>query len=76
MAIPDVIEDTVTDTAHKLGYMFTEQVFYHAALRAGYGQKAEDKARELDTLWKRQGYQHLPQWIRDFCLAVLNGERL
>jgi hypothetical protein len=73
--LPDVMSDHVTDAAKRLGCQFTETVFYRYALEVGYGQRAEDKARELDTIWKRKGYQALPDGFKDFVLKVCNGER-
>lgn len=72
--IPDIVADNVTDCARRLGYQFTEQVFYRASLEAGFGQRAEDKARELDTLWKRQGYKALPAFCKDFILKACDGQ--
>lgn len=74
MSIPDVVSDTVTDAAKRMGMQYTESVFYRYAVQVGYrGRQSEDKARELDTLWKRQGYVALPQTVKDYLLAVLEG---
>jgi hypothetical protein len=72
--IPDVVQDHVTDCAKRLGYKFTEQVFYRAALEHGFGRNAEDKAKQMQFLWARNGYSSLPDWVRDFILRASNGE--
>jgi hypothetical protein len=77
MSLPDVISDNITDLAHRLGLQFTENLFYRYALEAGYGaHRAEDKARELDIIWKRKGYQALPSSLKDWVLQKCNGEQL
>lgn len=74
--IPDIVQDNITDAAKRCGYKFTEQVFYLYALDSGHtGEISEKKARELDTLWKRQGYIALPQAVKDFVLRLCDGER-
>lgn len=65
--LPDVVQDAVTDCARRRGFQYTEQVFYLASLEVGYKNNAEDKARELDNIWKMKGYEALPSWAKDFC---------
>lgn len=72
--VPDVVQDNITDAAKRLGFQFTEQVFYRAALEAGFTNTAEDKARQLDVHWKRSGYSTLPPWVKDFVLRACAGE--
>jgi hypothetical protein len=70
----DPPEDNVTDAMRRMGMQYTESVFYRYAVQVGYrGRSAEDKARELDTLYKKRGYQALPQTVHFFVLDVLEG---
>lgn len=68
MPLPDIISDQVTDAAKRVGIQFTEALFYAYTLECGYGRDAENKARELDILWKRKGFQALPESLRDWVL--------
>lgn len=71
--IPDVVQDSVTDAARRLGVKFVEQVFYKAAEDAGFSNP-QDVARCRHNQWVKQGYQALPPYVKDFCLRVCSGE--
>lgn len=69
MSLPDVVSDNITDTAHRRGYIFVEQVFYEAAKDNGYtGLDLKDRSVALHRLWQREGYDPLPSWVKDYCL--------
>lgn len=71
MSLPDVTADHVTDAAKRAGCHYTENLFYRYAIGVGYrGRNAEDKARELDTTWKRNGYDALPAGVKGFILDI------
>lgn len=72
-AVPDVVEDTVTDAAKRLGVRFIEQVFYKAAEEAGF-TNPQDIARCRFNQWARHGYASLPPYLKDFCLRACSGE--
>lgn len=67
--------DHVSDARQRLGCAFTETVFYRCALEQGYGRKAEDRARELFTIYARGGWNELPQATKKFILDVCNGAK-
>lgn len=71
--IPDVVSDTITDTAIRLGVSQVEQVFYKAAIDAGF-TNPQDIATHRYLQWKRVGYDALPPYIKDFCLRTCSGE--
>lgn len=73
--VPSGVADQVVDFATRKGFQFTEQVFYSAALDAGYGTRAEDIARQLDTTWRRQGYEKLPTYVKDFLLRTFERSK-
>lgn len=76
MAIPNVCQDNVTDAARRLGCQFLESFFFRASLEAGYGTRSEDKARELHVKWTKEGYKALPDFVKNFALAVCDGKHL
>lgn len=71
--IPDVISDSITDAAKRLG-MSTDLVFVKAAKMAHY-TNCPDHAQALKRVWMRSGEWALPAEIRDAILRILEGER-
>lgn len=65
--------DHVLDAKRRLGCMFVESVFFRCALEHGYGQRSEDRARELFQIYNRSGYNELPAPTKKFILDVCNG---
>jgi hypothetical protein len=70
----DVISDAVTDYCHRHNLGHVQQVFYQAAIDAGYEPaKALDRARWLFGIWAKDGYDALPEWVREFVLTKKEG---
>ena len=65
--------DAVGQVQKALGLKFVESVFYYAALDAGFGRHAEDKARQLMQMWQRGGFFCLPMFCKQFCLSRLEA---
>lgn len=70
--LPDVVSDSITDAARALNVQNVEQVFYKAAEDAHF-TNAHDVAAHRYNQWKRNGFNSLPPYIKDFCLRVCNG---
>lgn len=72
----DVVSDSCTDAAFKLGVTMG-QLFLKAAANcrngAGFSNNGEVGERWY-TMWKQSGYNCLPPAVKDFVLAVNNGE--
>lgn len=71
--LPDVVRDNVTDAARRQGVKHVEQIFFNAAVQAGFPQPA-DRAMALYRVWCREGYNALPEFCKDYVLRVNNGE--
>lgn len=70
--LPDIIHDAVTDCAQRHGWQFTEQVFFEAAKDAGF-RNPQDRAMALNRLWIREGYDKLPEFVKDYILRQCEG---
>jgi len=68
-AIPDVVSDSCTDAARRLGVTM-ETLFLKAA--EGFTNYDEVGARWYNV-WKRSGYNCLPPKAKEFILAVMDG---
>lgn len=45
---------------------FPESVFYRVALEVGYGNRAEEQAKQLFQQWNNgKGWSRLPSWCKD-----------
>ncbi len=73
VVMQDVISDHASDAAKRLSCESMEAYFMRAATSAGYGDRSEDRARELYALWSRSGFWSLPEWVRLFTLDVCTG---
>ena len=71
--LPDVVDDVIVNTARRIGVQYCEQVFFRAAVDAGF-TNPHDVARHRHGQWLKQGYQALPPYVKDFCLRACNGE--
>lgn len=72
MSLPDLVRDSVTDAATRLGVRFVEEFFYRAALDAGF-TNPQDVARHRHRQWLYNGYDALPPYIKDYALRVCDG---
>ena len=61
--------DSVTDACKRLGYQFTEQLFYEAAKDAGF-RDPKDRGMALHRLWVREGYDSLPNFCKEYVLRM------
>jgi hypothetical protein len=69
------MQDHIPDAMARTGFQYPGSIFYRYAVSTGYrGRNAEDKARELEEIYK-VGYSGLPQPVRDFVLELCNQER-
>ncbi len=75
--LPDVVSDSCTDAARRLGCTMG-QLFLKAAASCrkgnGFSNNGEVGERWYDV-WKRSGYNSLVPACKEFILAVNNGER-
>ena len=61
------MDNPIKEAQAKLGLPYQEGVFFQAAQEAGFGSRAQDRARELNAVWTRtEVLKNLPQWVRDF----------
>lgn len=61
----------IKDAQTKMGLPYQEGVFLKAAQWAGFRDKAQDRARELNAVWTRtEVLKNLPKWVQDFIASV------
>ena len=72
-AVPDIVQDNITDACKRLGLKYVEQFFFKAAEAAGFSNP-EDCARHRHQQWIKEGYRALPPYIQEYALQACNGE--
>lgn len=71
--ITDVVQDSCTDACRVLQLDDVHQLFLCAA-HARRENDIHGNAQTAFSIWAREGFDALPESVRDFVLRVCNGE--